>query len=173
MHFVRNYSTTCAPGFIWFPESYPLAYFFGSHSHDPTMKFFVSLLSILSPAVVGVMGALIGPLNIPPDALSEYFKLFKLCEDAGANSYVGVLYQNDQYVTYKFGQCYPYQLSNGNLAKMAVFCKSSTCNNNPWALIISEVWRTALLIAYNCLPPEIRIALEERFLPPPLSCRRD
>lgn len=95
------------------------------------MKFFVSLLSILSPAVVGVMGALIGPLNIPPDALSEYFKLFKLCEDAGANSYVGVLYQNDQYVTYKFGQCYPYQLSNGNLAKMAVFCKSSTCNNNP------------------------------------------
>ena len=126
------------------------------------MQFFVSLLSVLTPAVVGVMGASIG--NIPVDVDKEYPKLLKLCQDAGAKSvssshtilpitnlyisqYVGVLYQNDEYKTYNFGDCYPYQLSNGNLAEMAVFCKTTTCNSNPWALIVSKVWRTALLIA--------------------------
>ena len=118
------------------------------------MKFFVSLLSILAPAVVGVMGSSIG--NIPVDVDKEYPKLLKLCQDAGANSvssshailpitnlyisqYVGVLYQNDEYKTYNFGDCYPYQLANGNLAEMAVFCKATTCNSNPWALVVSKV----------------------------------
>ena len=104
------------------------------------MKFFASLLSIIAPAVVGVMGASIG--NIPIDVVTA--KLLKLCEDAGADSvssshpifpltypyisqYVGVLYQNNQYVTYNFGQCYPYQLLNGNIAEVAVFCKAATC----------------------------------------------
>ena len=109
-----------------------------------TMKFFVSLLSILGPAVVGVMGASVRDIPV----LSDYDKLFQLCEGGGENSvssshtilpltylyisqYVGVRYQNNKYVTYNFGDCYPYRLLNGNLAEMAVFCKAATCYNNP------------------------------------------
>ncbi|KIK05313.1 hypothetical protein K443DRAFT_360555 [Laccaria amethystina LaAM-08-1] len=100
------------------------------------MKVFVSLLAILAPAVVGVMGALVRDIPV----VSESAKLLKLCQDGGANSYVGVLYQKGQSVTYNFNQCYPYQLAKDNLAKMAVFCKATTCFSNPWAfLIISKV----------------------------------
>ena len=108
------------------------------------MKFFVSLLSILAPAVVGVMGASVRDIPV----LSNYDKLFQLCEGGGENSvssshtilpptylyisqYVGVRYQNNQYKTYNFDQCYPYELPNGDLAQMAVFCKAATCYSNP------------------------------------------
>ena len=82
--------------------------------------------------------------------ISEYKTLDDLCKKGGSNvvstlfsasrgilifiycssKYVGVVYKGGQTTTYSFGQCYPYTL-NGNIAKMAVFCKSVTCYSNP------------------------------------------
>ncbi|KDR77816.1 hypothetical protein GALMADRAFT_1326777 [Galerina marginata CBS 339.88] len=85
------------------------------------------------------------PLNVPLDLVPDYFKLFKLCNNGGDNSYVGVLYQDGSYVTYNFGQCYPYELSDGTtLAKMAVFCKTSTCFNNPVLFLVSHCGGSAI-----------------------------
>lgn len=89
-----------------------------------------------------------GLISAQVPVLSEYDKLFKLCEDGGANSvsdiafnkliildslpqkYVGVQYANGYTTTFQFGKCYPYSI-NGVLAQMAVFCKAATCYNNP------------------------------------------
>ncbi|CAA7266134.1 unnamed protein product [Cyclocybe aegerita] len=86
-------------------------------------KFFHPLTLLLA-AASAVFGA---PQNIDP---IEYFKLLYLCEDGGPNTYVAVRYQGNQYTTFEYNQCYPYEIS-GNLAEMAVFCKSATCYNNP------------------------------------------
>lgn len=46
--------------------------------------------------------------------------------------YVAVRYETvASPVTYDFNECYPYQLPAGELAQVAVFCKSTTCYNNP------------------------------------------
>ncbi|KAF9034315.1 hypothetical protein BJ165DRAFT_1512903 [Panaeolus papilionaceus] len=80
---------------------------------------FLATLAVLSSPVMG---------QIP--VLSEYQKLWNLCVAGGDNTYVGVRYAGGNYKTFAFNECYPYEVS-GNLAEMAVFCKSVTCYNNP------------------------------------------
>ncbi|TFK70377.1 hypothetical protein BDN72DRAFT_839087 [Pluteus cervinus] len=62
--------------------------------------------------------------------LSQYAELFELCEAGGPNSYVGVLYESGFTTTFDYGECYPYEIDD-DIAEMAVFCKSVTCENNP------------------------------------------
>jgi len=82
------------------------------------MKFSLSILSLAT--VTGVSAV-----------LTEYVKLLNLCKNGGSNSYVGVEYESGFTTTYDYNQCYPYSINNGDLAQMAVFCKSVTCYSNP------------------------------------------
>ncbi|KAH9480034.1 hypothetical protein JR316_0006631 [Psilocybe cubensis] len=63
--------------------------------------------------------------------LAEYTKLFALCENGGSETYVGVRFGDDYYTTFDYNACYPYKI-NGKVASQAVFCKASTCYNNPY-----------------------------------------
>ncbi|KAJ3497908.1 hypothetical protein NLJ89_g10287 [Agrocybe chaxingu] len=81
-------------------------------------------LALLFATASTVFGA---PQSVDP---TEYLKLLHLCNKGGSNAYVAVRYQGNYYTTFKYNQCYPYEIS-GNLAEMAVFCKSATCYNNP------------------------------------------
>jgi hypothetical protein len=95
--------------------------------------------------LAAALSAFAAPQGIP--ILSTYGELWDLCVAGGPNSvrdllhsllfsdnilqYVGVIYANGALKTYNYGQCYPYELPGNILAKMAVFCKSVTCENNP------------------------------------------
>lgn len=94
------------------------------HIISGKMRFSLSILSILSAA------GLASSSGIP--VVGELAKLAKLCLDGGPNVYVGVLYDRGTTVTYSFDQCYPYTLSDGELAEMAFFCQSVTCYSNPY-----------------------------------------
>ncbi|PPQ71557.1 hypothetical protein CVT24_006438 [Panaeolus cyanescens] len=90
-------------------------------SESTRMKFTLTFvaLSTLASSAFG---------QIP--VLSEYVKLFQLCQAGGENTYVGVRYAGGNYKTFAFNECYPYVV-DGNNAEMAVFCKGVTCYNNP------------------------------------------
>ncbi|KDQ50682.1 hypothetical protein JAAARDRAFT_211597 [Jaapia argillacea MUCL 33604] len=87
------------------------------------MKLIQSLLALLSTAY------LVSSAGVP--VVTEYATLYSACEAGGSNVYVAVQYANTPKIAlYSYDECYPYEV-NGNLAEMAVFCKSVTCENNP------------------------------------------
>ncbi|KAF9476402.1 hypothetical protein BDN70DRAFT_951505 [Pholiota conissans] len=69
------------------------------------------------------------PGSIP--IVGIYKQLYDLCENAGPQAYVGVLYGNDSYyMTFNYTDCYPYRIDNEQ-AKEAVFCRAATCFSHP------------------------------------------
>jgi len=97
-----------------------------------TMKGLITFFTALLAAGVSTVTADTPPIpNLPPSLIPLYHDLYDRCEAAGKNSYVGVFYAgNTGYKTFNHGECYSYEV-NGDLAQMAVFCKSVTCVDNP------------------------------------------
>ncbi|PPQ71632.1 hypothetical protein CVT26_010593 [Gymnopilus dilepis] len=89
------------------------------------MKWSTSILCLSAVAV----GAFASPQGVP--VLSEYTRLWNVCEAGEPNSYVGVQYADGFVTTFNYGECYPYELPVHGVAAMAVFCKSVTCESNP------------------------------------------
>ncbi|KAH9219938.1 hypothetical protein DL95DRAFT_456847 [Leptodontidium sp. 2 PMI_412] len=74
---------------------------------------------------------LMGLSNATLDLLATIAELKAYCTTVGPNTYVAVRYEGIVLpVSFDFGQCYPYELPAG-LAQVAVFCKTTTCYNNP------------------------------------------
>jgi len=67
-------------------------------------------------------------LNTDP----EYRGLLNRCLAGGSFVYVAVRYSGNIYVTYKFDECYPYEV-NGKKAEVAVFCRDVQCVSHPKA----------------------------------------
>ncbi|KAI6709840.1 hypothetical protein JHW43_007650 [Diplocarpon mali] len=87
------------------------------------MKFSHSIL-----AAVGLVTSCLATL----DPLTTITELEAYCKTVGPDTYVAVRYENvSQVITYDFNECYPYELPTGERAQVAVFCKTTTCNNNP------------------------------------------
>ncbi|KAH7397766.1 hypothetical protein BKA64DRAFT_47275 [Cadophora sp. MPI-SDFR-AT-0126] len=81
---------------------------------------------------IATASVLLGQCNATLDLLATIAELQAYCQTVGPNTYVAVRYEDvASPVTYDFNECYPYELAGGELAQVAVFCKSATCYNNP------------------------------------------
>jgi len=68
--------------------------------------------------------------STPFGAISEYVKLYKLCEDASSQTCVAARYGDDYYKTFEYGACFSTEVE-GKRLQTSVFCKSATCYDNP------------------------------------------
>ncbi|KAI9056073.1 hypothetical protein LZ554_001002 [Drepanopeziza brunnea f. sp. 'monogermtubi'] len=89
-------------------------------------------MKLSSFTIATVLGILITSCHAQVKLLATIAELAAYCSTVGPNTYVAVRYENtSNIVTYDFNECYPYELPTGELAQVAVFCKTTTCTNNP------------------------------------------
>ena len=81
--------------------------------------------------------------------------------------YVGVLYDGGLTTSFDYGECYPYEI-DGNLAQMAVFCKSVTCESNPYVTLL---WMVQQIMTRCSMigTPTVQEELSHLFLSPYLT----